>query len=74
MSPSCCLLLINIIIIIIFFSLFFTIELIVEFIMQLFNKAMEGSSDVYFDSLQESYMMQIALSRCMNFDKQEESL
>lgn len=44
MSP-CCLSLINIIII--FFSLFFTIELIVKFIMQFFNKAMEGSSDVY---------------------------
>jgi hypothetical protein len=72
MSP-CCLSLINIIIII-FFSLFFTIELFVQFIMQFFNKAMEGSSNVYFDSLQESYMMQIALSRCMTFDKQEESL
>jgi hypothetical protein len=70
MSP-CCLSLINIIIIIISFSLFFPIELIVKFIMQFFNKAMEGSSDVYFDSLQESYMKQIALSRCMNFDKQE---
>lgn len=45
MSP-CCLSLINIIIIF-FFSLFFTIELIVKFIMQFFNKAMEGSSDVY---------------------------
>jgi hypothetical protein len=73
MSP-CCLSLINIIIIIISFSLFFPIELIVKFIMQFFNKAMEGSSDVYFDSLQESYMKQIALSRCMNFDKQEVSL
>jgi hypothetical protein len=55
-------------------QLVFTIELFVQFIMQFFNKAMEGSSDAYFDSLQESYMMQIALSRCMNFDKQEESL